>query len=69
MSQMPKVSYPRYRVHEWLDTRDLRVIYGVQTQREKGESWMHVCNGSTPLFCETREGAEGQILHLRNTDE
>ena len=69
---MGRVTYPQYRVTQWLDNSDesmLReqatIIYGVQTMRHKGGRWMHVCRDSEPLFFDTREEASAACAELR----
>jgi hypothetical protein len=67
--------YPQFRVSQWLDNSDeamareqATIIYGVQTKREKGGKWQHVCNGSGPLFCGSREDAHAVCKILRDRD-
>ena len=67
-----KTKYPDYRVTQWIDTSEqamnkpqATIIYGVQTMREKGGKWMHVANGSEPMFFDTMHKASAACAELR----
>lgn len=64
--------YPQYRVSQWIDTSDeamdkaqAPIVYGVQTKREKGGAWMHVANGSEPMFFDSPAKASDACAELR----
>ena len=71
-----KSSYPKYRVTQWIDTSEeamnlpqARIIYGVQTMREKGGRWMHVAKGSQPMHFGTLDKASEACASLRQSEQ
>lgn len=69
------MNYPKYRAHQWLDTspkamrrKQATVLYGIQTQREKGGKWMHCHKGGEPMIFRTPEQASAAIDALKHAD-
>lgn len=66
------MKYPMFCVSQWIDTSpeamnkpQATIIYGVQTKRKPGGSWMHVARDTEPVFFDTHEKALAYCDELR----
>lgn len=67
--------WPKYRMSRWLDTSEesmsqpmASILYGVQTQREKGDKWRHVHTNGQALIFKTMDEASAAIDRLWAAD-
>lgn len=67
-----KTRFPQCRVSQWLDTSEISmnqaqatILYGVQTRRAPGGTWMHVAKGREPLIYKSQAMASAACNELR----
>lgn len=56
----------KHRVHQWVNTKTLEPIFGVQANVEYGK-WAHVVENNTPLLFATRNEAAVKAKELSAT--
>lgn len=68
---MANIKYPRYRIIQWLDTEpeEPEILFGIQTQREKGDSWFYVAENNKPLLSKSETEIKAKIKTLRKNDQ
>lgn len=60
----------KYRIHQWLDTKTLDPLFGIQAQPQSGSRYIHACatihGTSRALIYATRKRAEEVMEILKN---
>lgn len=65
-----KIKHPRFRVHDWLDTQQMEVRYGVQMQSMYGGRWRHaVRQDGTICITDVRQNAVDLCEKLKEAAE
>ena len=64
-----KTMFPRFRVHSWFDTSQMKERFGVQKQTRKEGRWFHACREDGTIFLsDDRKDAEGLCKNLREAN-
>lgn len=55
----------KIRKHEWLNTRDLKVMYGIQGRIEPRGRWVNLCEADRPCIYETEPERDAKMREIR----
>lgn len=54
----------RFRSHNWIDTRTMQPMFGIQGRHSEG-GWAHVARDGKPLLFDTEQARNDALRELR----
>lgn len=61
------MSKTKFRKHDWLNTKEISIKYGIQAKTET-ISWSHCCDGGKPLIYDSEEERDKKLKELRKAE-